>query len=159
MTILQILGFDKCYSNEIFTIKRQTSSSAAATNNNKAATKQAQKPILVLKQSKGFAKEHAGISKVYDTTEHSTQEFKKVLTSTLDASESSPVSLFVNHTLNCNVIFLTGNPGDVEQKRNFFNLRADITEAIFAKKQEDIYVGMTALLGTEALDMLNVVQR
>ena len=25
VTILQILGFDKCYSNEIFTIKRQTS--------------------------------------------------------------------------------------------------------------------------------------
>ena len=32
-------------------------------------------------------------------------------------------------------------------------------EAIFEKKQEDVYVGMTAMLGTEALDMLNIVQR
>ena len=32
-------------------------------------------------------------------------------------------------------------------------------EAVFERKQEDVYVGMTAMLGTEALDMLNIVQR
>ena len=37
-------------------------------------------------------------------------------------------------------------------------MRADITDAVFARKQEDIYVGMTAMLGTECLDMLNFIQ-
>ena len=47
----------------------------------------------------------------------------------------------------------------MEQKRHFFNLRADITDAIFENKNEDIYIGMTAQLGNQSMDMLNVVQR
>ena len=70
----------------------------------------------------------------------------------------SPVSLFVKHGLDANLVFLTGSPSDVEQKRHFFNTRADITEAIFNQKTDDIYIGMKAMLGEESLDMLNVVQ-
>ena len=68
MTILQVLGFDKCHSNEIFTIK---------TIKRAASVKQ----TIVLKQSRGFPKEYTGIGRVFDTTEHSAQALKKVLTS------------------------------------------------------------------------------
>ena len=47
----------------------------------------------------------------------------------------------------------------MEQKRHFFNIRADIADAIFEMKNEDIYIGMSAQLGDQSMDMLNVVQR
>ena len=56
-------------------------------------------------------------------------------------------------------MFLTGRPSDAEQKRHFFNLRADIVDSIFEIKSDDIYIGMTAQLGNQSMDMLNVVQR
>ena len=73
--------------------------------------------------------------------------------------QASLVNLFAVHGLDCNLVFLTGRPSDVEQKRHFFNLRADIADAIFEMKNEDIYIGMSAQLGDQSMDMLNVVQR
>ena len=79
-------------------------------------------------------------------------------TKAVNLDQVSLVSLFTKHGHDANLIFLTGSPSDVEQKRHFFNTRADITEAIFKQKTEDIYIGMKAMLGDQSLDMLNVVQ-
>ena len=49
--------------------------------------------------------------------------------------------------MSANFMFLTSRPQDIEQKRRFFELRTEISEAIYSRKTEDLYVGMTATLG------------
>ena len=63
--------------------------------------------------------------------------------------QASLLNLFINNSIDCNLFFLTGRPTDNEQKRHYFNLRADVTEGIFQNKNEDIYVGMSAILGEQ----------
>ena len=72
MTVLTVLGFDKCQSNELFTV---TSKSRKRSDSNSRIKNE----MIVLKQAQGFRKEYSGISKVLDSTEQSSIELKKLL--------------------------------------------------------------------------------
>ena len=71
MTILQILGFDKSQSNEIFTVKTSKKIADSHRAPTSAKSSNTNKLTLVLKQSQGYPKEYSGISRVLDITEHS----------------------------------------------------------------------------------------
>lgn len=72
MTVLTVLGFDKCQSNELFTVTNKSNKR----NNSQGRIKKAK---IVLKQARGFRKEYSGICKVFDSTEQSNIELKKLL--------------------------------------------------------------------------------
>lgn len=121
MTILQVLGFDKCNSNEIFTTKNLKRAEMPSAKGGSQG-----KQLLVLKQSQGYPKEYSGISRVHDSTDHSEQELRKVLlsmdngqqkttqTKPVNPDSSSLVSLFSGQGLDANFFFLTSRPDDFE---------------------------------------------
>lgn len=67
------------------------------------------------------------------------------------------VELFAQHRIDCNLLFLTSRPSDAEQRRHFYDLRADITGSLFSLLDQDVYVGLSAMLGDQRLDMLGLV--
>ena len=114
----------------------------------------------------GYPKEHQGISCVLDTTEHSNQQLQQMLIHSNSSpkgatnhDQASLVNLFAMHGLDANLFFLTSRPDDIEQKRHYFNMRSWVVGAIFDLKNEDMFVSMSASLGDQSLDMLNIVQK
>ena len=77
----------------------------------------------------------------------------------INHDQASLVNLFAKHGLDANLFFLTSRPDDIEQKRHYFNMRSWVVGAIFDLKNEDIFVSMSASLGDQSLDMLNIVQK
>lgn len=72
--------------------------------------------------------------------------------------QASLVSLFAQYGQDANLLFLTSRASDAEQRRHFYDLRAEISGSIFDVKSEGVYLGMAALLGDQKLDMLSTIQ-
>lgn len=103
VAMLTVFGSGKSQSNEIFTVK-------------KAKNMKSAKPVVALKQPIGFQKEYSGLSRVFDTSDHDMQEQKAALTS--DAK--SIMALFTGASAphrDCNLIYITNRPSEIEQKR------------------------------------------
>ena len=99
----------------------------------------------------GFPKEYTGINKVLDGTDHDVQELKRALSADAKRSTAieamSPASLFVSQVSDCNIIYITNRPSEIEQKRQFFDIRSYIAEAVFGNKSQGIYMSMSASFG------------